>query len=183
MFFEFSSFYILDIKLELNSNHYECTILEFDVDEDDNNLFPFKKVIKDKDKQNEEIFKIMNYCYIHGKPPPSDDTDDDNDDNDDNGDNNNNDNPYNMILAQNIQLSSKYITEEIIKETKKEYSLQTPFIMKTIKEPAVSYFLSVGKVNNNYPFLQSIFDSYNRDRIIAKLNNKIQPTVIKWIKV
>ena len=49
---------------ELQDDNYEdCSYLEFD------NNFPINNN-NDKNEKNKKIFKIIQYCYINGKPPP-----------------------------------------------------------------------------------------------------------------
>ena len=58
-----------DIFEDINGNPTDSLIIQFDIDNNDNNLFPLKYEINDKDERNKEIFEIMKYCYYNGEPP------------------------------------------------------------------------------------------------------------------
>ena len=80
----------------------------------------------------------MKYCYENGSPPTN-----------------------NSIDAGSINLKSDLISDNIIEQEIKRYKKQTPGIIQTVsKEPDVMYFLSARSVNNGFPFLSNVVDSY-----------------------
>eukprot|EP01083_Nonionella_stella_P210742 762639_1 len=60
-----------DIESELEAGPSECSLIDFDVDESDNHLFPFNKPIINKQKQNNEIYRMIKNMYIDAKSPNS----------------------------------------------------------------------------------------------------------------
>ena len=47
----------------------ECWLIEFDIDDEGNHRFPFRKALSDKKAQNEEIFRIIKNIFIDLKFP------------------------------------------------------------------------------------------------------------------
>ena len=58
-----------DIKQEFEGKSNDATVIEFDIDNNENNLFPLKYQTNDEHDRNELIFEIMKYCYYNGIPP------------------------------------------------------------------------------------------------------------------
>eukprot|EP01084_Bolivina_argentea_P167999 291435_1 len=61
-----------EIENQMKNGVKECTLISFDEDDNDINRFPLYDLypsVENEQKRNEQIYKIMKHCYIHGIPP------------------------------------------------------------------------------------------------------------------
>ena len=92
----------------------QCIFLDFHIDDDNNNLFPFNSPINDPDKRNKAKFKILQYIYKYQTYPSK---------------------KTNIDYKETNELNFDFdnISKEIINKSLNQYRLQTPQIYERIK--------------------------------------------------
>eukprot|EP01084_Bolivina_argentea_P124174 220039_1 len=169
-FVEISGFEDDDVAEELAGEAEDCTLTEFDLDDDGNNQFPFEESIEDEEQQTAEIFRLLNH---YAKLSAEQGTD-------------------NIAIHVANFLG---ITEEQMKRTVKKHvtSMMTPFqestqeqnmkklIDKFSKNRDLLYFLSVAE-RTQYPFLTYIVDSYTRANATHFAQHKETLGMSVWIE-
>eukprot|EP01084_Bolivina_argentea_P168754 292574_1 len=58
-----------DLESEIEYGAEDCLLIDFDLDDNGNHLFPFNKPFTDKEQQNKEIFRIIKNMFIDASTP------------------------------------------------------------------------------------------------------------------
>eukprot|EP01084_Bolivina_argentea_P051323 94409_1 len=134
-----------DIKEELEvATGSDCTLTDFDVDNNGNNIFPLNPEIENKEDKIEEIFRILKCMKEKGyyEVPPI---------------------PINVTLDMSICVN---ITQKDIDEAVKKYMSQMECLgTKLNKDKDLKWFFAVSE-KCKYPFLTYMVDTYTSDRSI-----------------
>eukprot|EP01084_Bolivina_argentea_P058348 106558_1 len=140
-FVEESGFEDDGIEDELKQEPDECTIVEFDMDEDDNNNFPLQEEIEDEDLKNKEIHRILNDIAKYGAPREVLET-----------------------MELNVDIFADFEKDELNKFTP-DYTSQISWLVDPVQgqDTAIKYYLALGR-KLKYPFLTYMIDSFTNEK-------------------
>eukprot|EP01084_Bolivina_argentea_P290016 498109_1 len=145
-----------DIDEEFNNEPSECLYVEFDEE------FPLKPAINDANARVSEIFRIIKYCYDHGKPPPSSSS-------------SSSKKAAKMFNVLDLEIITDKSTQ---KECDKIYKKQCKEIYKD--EASLRKCFAIGIKNNGYPFLINLVDSFMRDKANYIREKGKDLPLVKW---
>eukprot|EP01084_Bolivina_argentea_P145458 254951_1 len=156
-----------DIADEMQAPPDDCMLVDFDKDENENNIFPLYDTYNNEKEKQSAILEVINYMNTNNKIPKLE-TDNE---------------PQSPKISTTIQklgvnlYIQKNVAEEIINRV---YKPQMKCLGK-FNESDLMYFFAVGYANK-IPFLTWMVDAFTLDKTQYFVKNKITMTLEDWIR-